>query len=90
MGQSDYVQVPDGPVYLLLMCRKGRVLYGTSLDLAIPPAAITGLEFDMPSKVKIGLSASNISAQPFTAIFENFALLTDVNIIDAEFGIDPK
>ena len=32
------------------------------------------IELDLPKKVKVGLSASNISAKPFTAKFENFAL----------------
>ena len=55
-----------------------------------PPVPIKGIELGMPAKVKIGLSASNISAKPFTATFENFALLTDVSIIDAEFGNDRR
>jgi hypothetical protein len=87
---QSYPPVQGGPVYLLLMRRKGRVTFGTSRDLATPPVPVKGTEIVMPAKVKIGLSASNISAKPFTATFENFALLTDVAIIDAMFGSDAK
>ena len=40
----------------------------------------------MPAKVRIGLSASNISATPFTATFGNFVLLDDVTMVEAKFG----
>ncbi len=44
------------------------------------------MDIDLPAKVQIGLSASNISATPFTATFENVALLDDVTMIEARFG----
>ena len=55
-------------------------------------ATFSAREFDLvlPSKVKIGLTASNISAKPFTATFENFAVLTDVSVIDEQFGESKK
>jgi S1-C subfamily serine protease len=87
---QSYAYVPEGPVYLLLMRRKGRVTFGTTGDLAALPVPIKQIKLDLPDEVKIGLSASNNSAKPFTATFENFALVTDVTIIDAEFGNDGK
>ena len=87
---QKYPLPPDGPAYLLLMRRNGRVVCRASLDLATPPVLMKGIDLDLPSKVKIGLSASNISATPFTATFENFALLRDVTIIEAKLGDSPK
>ena len=45
---------------------------------------------DLPSKVQVGLTAGNISAKPFTANFDNFALINDVTMIDDELGDAPK
>jgi len=87
---QSYPPVPEGPLYLLLMRRKGRVVCGASHDLGALPVPIKGTELDLPSKVRIGLSASNISAKPFTATFENFAVLNDVSVIDEEFGNSTK
>ena len=81
-----YPPVPEGPVYLLLMRRKGRVVVGASFNLGMPPMPFKGIEFDLAPKVKIGLSASNISAKPFTAQFENFALISNETQMDAMFG----
>jgi hypothetical protein len=44
------------------------------------------LIFDFDDEVKLGLSASNFSSKPFEATFENFVLLDDRAMIDAEFG----
>ena len=76
------------PAYLLLMRAKGRLKLGLTVDLATPPIQIKELEIELPAKLKIGLSASNISATPFTAIFENFALLSDVSLVEAKFRKD--
>jgi hypothetical protein len=83
---SSYVPVPEGPLCLFIMRRKGRATVGTGPNLATQPIPIKGIELDFPAKVKIGLSASNISAKPFTATFENFALFTDIKSIDTQFG----
>ena len=80
---SSYLPVPDGPVYLLLSRRNGRLVFATSADFAAFPVTNKGIELDLPPTVKIGLTASNISAKPFTATFENFALITDPQAIDA-------
>ncbi len=36
--------------------------------------------------MKIGLTAANISAKPLTMTFENFAVVNDATMIDAQFG----
>jgi hypothetical protein len=41
---------------------------------------------DLASKLKIGLTAANISARPLTATFENFALLNDPTTVEEVFG----
>jgi hypothetical protein len=81
-----YPPVPEGPVYLLLMRRKGKVMVGASFNLGSPPQPFRVIELDLPTKVKVGLSASNISAKPFSANFENFALFNNVTQIDAMFS----
>ena len=78
---QNYPLPPDGPVYLFLVRRHGRVLWAASPDISTLPTVFRGTELALPSTIKIGLSASNISATPFTATFENFALLNDVAII---------
>jgi len=87
---QTYPLPPEGPAYLLLMRRKGRVAWGTSHDRAALPVPIKGINLDFPAKVKIGLSATNISADAFTATFENFVLLNDVTIIVGKFGDTTK
>jgi hypothetical protein len=57
-----------------MMRREGRLVVGASI------------KFDLAPKVKIGLSASNISAKPFIAQFENFALFNSRTQMDAIFG----
>ena len=47
-------------------------------------SCLQSVELDLPNKVKIGLSAGNISAKPFTAQFENFALINNDTQIDAD------
>jgi hypothetical protein len=85
-----YFPVPEGPVYLLLMRRKGRVIVGASSILGAPPVPFKGFESDLPSKIRIGLSASNISAKPFAAQFENFAVIDSATQMDAMFGDPPQ
>ena len=57
-----------------------------SARTAATSVAFREFALDLPPKLKIGLSAGNISAKPFTANFENFAVLNDVTKIDEEFG----
>jgi hypothetical protein len=86
---QSYPAVTEGPVFLLLLRQKGRVWCGASRNLGSPPQPIKYVELDLPSKLKIGLSASNMSAKPFSAQFENFILLSNETQIQAIFG-DPE
>jgi regulation of enolase protein 1 (concanavalin A-like superfamily) len=84
--KPNHLDIPEGDTTLILSRRRGRV---RCMFVAAGSGSLyTFREFaaDFPSKVKVGLSASNISAQPFTATFENFALVNDVGIIDATIG----
>ena len=79
-----YLDIPEGDTTLILSRRKGRVRC-----MFVPAGSgsvHTFREFalDFPSKVKVGLSAASISAQPFTATFERFALISDAMQIDRE------
>ncbi len=81
-----YPPVPEGPVYLRLERRKGRVLCGFSQNLLSPPMLIQQIEVDFAPKLKIGLSAGNISAKKFDATFENFVVINDETKLDALLG----
>ena len=71
-----YPPVPEGTVYLVLVRRKGRVQLGSVRDLTSPPMPLQEVEVGFDQKVKIGLTASNISDKPYSATFENFAIDT--------------
>jgi S1-C subfamily serine protease len=86
---QSYPAVPEGSVLLLLLRQKGRVWCGASRNLGAAPQPIKFIELDLPSKLKIGLSASNMSAKPFAAQFENFFLINNETEIQAMFG-DPE
>jgi hypothetical protein len=83
---QQYPPVPEGTVYLVLARRKGRVQCGYSQNLTSPPRLISQVELDLPDKVKIGLSAGNISAKKFSATFENFVLINDVTQLEVMLG----
>ena len=78
--------MPEGDIMLILVKRKGRVRCMFSPDGGRSGAKFRELALDLPPKVKVGLCASNISAQPFTANFENFSLLSDVTKLDQQLG----
>jgi regulation of enolase protein 1 (concanavalin A-like superfamily) len=85
-----YWPVPEANVQLFMVRRKGKARFqfrpsGTNATFASPE-----YELDLPKKVKVGLTASNISAKPFTANFEDFAILSDTTVIDEEFGAPPE
>ena len=87
LAESQNVSAPaSGPLNLIMMRRGARVTCTASSDLAAPLAPSMRAEMELPAKVRIGLSASSISATPFTATFENFVLLDDVTMIEAKFG----
>jgi regulation of enolase protein 1 (concanavalin A-like superfamily) len=81
-----YPPVPEGTVYLVLARRKGRVQCGFSQNLTSPPIPITQVEVDFAKKLKVGLAAANISAKPFIATFENFAVINSDTQLEALFG----
>ena len=51
-----------------------------------PPIPITQVEVDFAKKLKVGLAAANISAKPFVATFENFAVINSETQLEALFG----
>jgi S1-C subfamily serine protease len=81
-----YVDVPEGDTLLIMERRKGRVrcMYSPSGGHQI--VAFRQFALNLPPKVKVGLSASNVSAAPFSATFENFTLLSDVTKLEQAFG----
>ena len=86
-AQTERYAVPSaGPAYLLLMRHGTHVTCQASLDLADAAIAQKVFEFDLPPAVEIGLSVSNISASPFTATFDQFALLNDVTILKSRLA----
>jgi hypothetical protein len=81
-----YLDVPEGDTILGIERIKGRVrcVYQPSSGkglISLPPVAL-----DLSVKVKVGISASNVSIKPFTASFANFVLINDVTKIDVGLG----
>ncbi len=81
-----YLNVPETELVLILQRRKNRIKC-----MFVPKGAnqiftFREFAFSLPSKVKVGLSATNISAQPFTATFENFTLLGNTTELDEELN----
>jgi S1-C subfamily serine protease len=81
-----YLDVPDRNTLLILVRRKGRVRSLYSPDGGNSMIVFREFDLDLPAKVKIGLSATNISEKAFTAHFENFTLVNDATKLDSEFG----
>jgi S1-C subfamily serine protease len=81
-----YLDVPEGDTLLILERRKGRVRCMFSPNQGRQIVAFRAFALNLPPKVKIGLSASNISAEPFSANFENFTLISDVTKMDQALG----
>jgi S1-C subfamily serine protease len=85
-----YIDVPERDTLLILMRRKGRVRCLFSPNGGETMVAFQEFSLDLPSKVKVGLTAGNISAKPFNPTFEKFAILNDTTMIDEEFGESDK
>jgi serine/threonine protein kinase len=81
-----YADLLEEGTLLILIKRRGAVRCMFSQDGGKAIVACGEIKLDLPPKVKIGLSASNISAKPFSASFESFAIITDVTSIDQIFG----
>jgi S1-C subfamily serine protease len=78
-----YLDVPESSATLFLVRHKGRVRCLYSPNNAKTIYVFQELELDFPNKVKIGLTAANVSTKPFTASFANFALIDDAGKIEA-------
>jgi S1-C subfamily serine protease/regulation of enolase protein 1 (concanavalin A-like superfamily) len=76
---------PSAPLDLFLIRRKGRVQCLFSHD-GRSLLGFREFSLDYPAKVKIGLTASNLSRKPFTARFSDFFLLNDKLKLAEEFG----
>jgi regulation of enolase protein 1 (concanavalin A-like superfamily) len=76
---------PAAPVDLFLFRRKDRITCMFSSDRR-SLMAFRDLALDYPAKMKVGLSASNLSKKPFTVGFEGFVLIDDQSTLDAQFG----
>ena len=81
-----YLDVPEADTLLILERRKGRIRCMFSPNQGRQIVPFRAFALDLPPKVKIGLSASNISAQPFSATFENFTLISDITKMDQALG----
>ncbi len=81
-----YLDVPEGDTLLIIERRKGRVRCMFSPNQGRQIMAFRAFQLDLPPKVKVGLSASNISAQPFSAMFDSFTLISDVTKMDQALG----
>jgi S1-C subfamily serine protease/regulation of enolase protein 1 (concanavalin A-like superfamily) len=89
-NEIDYYYIalpgdPSAPLDLFLIRFKGRVICMFSHD-GRSLLAFRAFSLDYPAKVKIGLTASNLSKKPFTARFSDFVLLDDKLELEAEFG----
>ena len=83
-----YIALPGDPLGaldLFLIRRKGRVTCMFSHD-GRSLLAFRDFSLDYPAKIKIGLTASNLSRKPFTAKFSDFVLLDDKLKLAEEFG----
>jgi hypothetical protein len=81
-----YRDVPEPFTTLILVKRKGKIrcLYSPDDGTTIVP--FEEFDIELPPRVHVGLSASNISTKPFTAVFEDFAILIDEAKIDQAIG----
>jgi hypothetical protein len=83
-----YLDIPEGDTKLIMVRRKGRIRCMFSPTGSNAMYTFREFALNFPSKVKVGLTASNISAQPFSANFDGFALISDATQIDRELDGD--
>jgi S1-C subfamily serine protease len=81
-----YFDLPDSDIRLVLIRHKGKVRcqFGSKSDNKTYQTEEYVVDF--APKLKIGLTAANMSAKPFEATFENFVLLSDSTKVEEEFG----
>jgi hypothetical protein len=87
VNNHNYPPARDGDVYLILIRQKSKVFCAFASDISQgAPQPVQFIELDLPKKVKVGISAANISAKPFVATFENFAIINNETQIQALYG----
>jgi regulation of enolase protein 1 (concanavalin A-like superfamily) len=86
-----YVKYPEKDTLLLMIRRKGKLRCAFSPDGGNHLIPFREFVLDLPKKVKIGLTAANISAKPLSVTFESFAVINDTKLLDSlGEGDDPK
>lgn len=75
-GRPYYIDVPEGAM-ALMMVRKGGATRCLFSNDGKRWAMLREIAADFPAKIQVGLLAVNISKNPYTAQFEDFALLDD-------------
>ena len=83
-----YVKYPEKDTLLLMIRRKGKLRCAFSPDGGNHLIAFHEFVLDLPKKVKVGLTAANISSKPLSVTFENFAVLNESSALDALGGSD--
>jgi S1-C subfamily serine protease/regulation of enolase protein 1 (concanavalin A-like superfamily) len=87
-GGYYYIELPGdprAPIDLILVRQGDRIKMLFSFD----QKTLFGFHdftLDFPSKVKVGLTATNLSKKAFTAHFEDFLLSTDKSILGDDLG----
>jgi hypothetical protein len=84
--RPSYISCLDKETVLALVRKKGKLRFLFSSGDDWLPVKADELDLELPAKIRVGLVASNISARPFTARFEDFALLRDPATIEAVLG----
>jgi hypothetical protein len=77
---------PKAPMILFVVRTGDRFKCLFSFDDGRSLGIFHDFTLDYPSKLKVGLCASNLSKKPFTAKFESFVLVDDKTTVAAEFG----
>jgi S1-C subfamily serine protease len=90
--QPIYVKYPERDTLLIIIRKKGKLICAFSPDEGHHIIPVHAFVLDLPKKVKLGLTAANISAKPLMVTFESFAVLTDSKTLDSlgEGGGEPK
>ncbi len=83
-GRPFYIDVPEGPMSLMMIRKDGRIRCLFSND-GKSWKIMQELAAEFPEKVQVGLAATNISKKPFKAQFQEFALVEDKDKIAEEF-----
>ncbi len=77
---------PKAPMILFVVRNGDKFTCLFSFDDGRSLGVFHDFTLDYPSKVKVGLCASNLSKRTFTAKFESFVLVDDKSTVQEEFG----